>query len=466
MQTTINQINSVEFELVIDAPAQELAPHVEDALRKQRNRVQVKGFRPGKVPISMLKKLYGESLVMDVVERFIQNAFQDEVVDPGAHKLIGSPDLSELNYQLDGDLHAVLRFGVRPEIAIADLSGEEILKLKHEIKPEEIETRLQRMLLEQAELEDPSDEQEIGKEDYIVIDMQRLDRASGTPVVGSRDEDLSFFMDDERLRDQLRDALVGKKAGASFRVELPAEADDEEAGAEPLLVGPSGEKVGGDATDPYEVTVKSVQRRKMPEMDEAFIKRVSNDQASTESELRSQIEKQIETMWERQSRELLEGEIVMRMLDLHDFEVPGSAVDIFLASYLEDMKRRNEGRLPEGLDPATFAEANRPEAVRQARWMLLRDAVIDQEKLEVTEEDINAFFVEMAGGNEEMAGAYQKYYKATGMDKNLDQQLISKKVIDVLSARFRMNELEAEAYGEALKARDAQKKAAAEPLGA
>ena len=68
METSIKERNAVEFEFVIDAPASELAPLVDQALRRQRARAQVKGFRPGKVPLSMLKKLYGESLVMDVLE--------------------------------------------------------------------------------------------------------------------------------------------------------------------------------------------------------------------------------------------------------------------------------------------------------------------------------------------------------------------------------------------------------------
>ena len=466
MQTTIQQVNPVdvnpvEFELVIDAPAEELAPHVDNELRKQRLRVQVKGFRPGKVPISMLKKLYGESLVMEVIEKLIQDAFHDEVVEPGAHKVIGSPELTTLKYKLDSDLHAVLSFGVRPEITLSDLSSERILKLKHTIKDEDVETRLKALRLEHAELDEPSDDRAIEGDDYVVIDMQPLDRATGAPVIGSRDEDLSFFLDDERLREPLREALLGQKAGASFRVELPAERDDAEDDterAQPLLVGPSGEDLGAKKTDPFQVTVKSVQRRNLPELDEAFIKKASNEQAATESELRAQIEKQIATMWERQSRELLEGEIVMRMLELHDIPVPSSAVDIFIASYLEDLKRRNEGRLPEGLDTARFAEVSRPEATRQARWMLLREEIIEQEKLEVTEEDMTAHYVEMAGGDEALAVSFRKYYKAAGMDKNLDQQLISKKVIDVLAARFMIEELEADAYGEALKARDANKK--------
>ncbi|MDZ4701866.1 MAG: trigger factor [Rhodothermales bacterium] len=466
MQTTIKQVdpdelNPVEFELVIDATALELAPHVDNELRKQRHRVQVKGFRPGKVPISMLKKLYGESLVMGVVEKFIQDAFQDEVVEPGAHTVIGSPELTTLEYELDNDLHAVLHFGVRPEITLADLSGERILKLKHTFKDEEVETRVKALRLEHAELDEPSEERSIEAGDYVVIDMQPLDRATGLPVVGSRDEDLSFYLDDERLREPLREALLGQKAGANFRVELPADgedADEHEEQAQPLLVGPSGEDLGAQKTDPFQVTVKSVQRRNLPELDETFIKKASNEQAATESELRAQIEKQIATMWERQSRELLEGEIVLRMLELHDIPVPSSAVDIFIASYLEDLKRRNEGRLPDGLDTDRFVEASRPEATRQARWMLLREEVIEQEKLEVTDEDMTAHYVEMAGGDEALAVSFRKYYKAAGMDKNLDQQLISKKVIDVLASRFIIEELEADAYGEALKARDANKK--------
>ncbi len=458
METSIKERNAVEFELVIDASAEELAPLVDQALRRQRARAQVKGFRPGKVPLSMLKKLYGESLVMDVLEKFIQEAYEDEVVEPGSYDIIGRPSLEDLQYKMDGDLHAVLRFGVRPKIELADLSKEKVLSLVHEIKDEEIDTRIERLRQENAELDDPDADLAIERESHVTIDMQKLDRASGSPIVGERDEDVTFFVDDERLREELRDALIGKKADATFRVDLPVD-EEGEGDATPLLVSPSGEDVGAKKSEAYEVTVKSVQRRTYPELDEDFVKQVTNDAATDEEGLRTHIRTQIAAAWERQSRELLEGEIVMRMLDLHPFEVPESAVEIFLTSYVEDLQRRNEGALPDGFDAEAFAEQNRPEARRQARWMLLRDRVIEEAGLEVTDDDIKGHYVEMAGGDEEMAENFRKYYQAAGMERNLDQQLLSKKVIDILAERFDIDALEADAYSEALKARQAEREA-------
>jgi trigger factor len=457
VQTTIKQISPVDYEFVIDAPASELAPHVDNELRKQRHRVQMKGFRAGKVPIAMLKKVYGEVLVMDVVERFIQNAFEDEVIEPRRHDVLGSPKLAHLHYHLDGDLHAVLRFGVRPVIELVDLSGERILKLTHTVTEEEVDRRLRQTLIEMADLEDPSPDLVIAEEEYVVLDMQRLDRPSGAPLVGQREDDVAFFMDSEELVPELREALKGHRAGDQFRIDLvDQEAEEEEEPAQPLLVGPSGESLRTSMPKTsYEVTVKSVQQRKLPVLDEDFVKKVTRDKGSTEDDLRAYFAEVVTINWQRKSRELLESEIVMRMLELHDIPVPSSAVQIFQASFLSDIKRRNDDQLPEGFDVAAFAEESRPEAERQARWMLIRDHIIKMEKLETTPEDIQARYMELAEGNEHLAGVFERYYKSSGMDKTLSDQLLSKKVIDVLAGRFIVEEKDLGEFGEALRMRNA-----------
>ena len=121
MQTSIRKVSPVEYELVIDATADELAPVVERRLRDQRANISLKGFRKGKVPLSLLKKRFGESLVIDALEDAIRDTFFEKVVEPDEYQVVGLPRLSEFDYRLDGDLHAVMKFSVRPQVEIADL---------------------------------------------------------------------------------------------------------------------------------------------------------------------------------------------------------------------------------------------------------------------------------------------------------------------------------------------------------
>ncbi len=438
METTIKQITPVEYELHINATAKDLEPKISKRLRDQRASISLKGFRKGKVPMSILKKMFGESLVLDVVEREILEVFQDEVIEPGQHKVVGMPSFGDFDYKLDGDLHATLKFGVHPEIEVKDISGEKIMKLVHEVTDEEVDKEVNQMLLRSAELKERK-RGGIKETDYVTIDMQKLDAESNAPIIGEKEDGVSFFMDDEQLKDTLRDGLLGKKVDDAFRVDLPV--DDET-----------------DERFPYEVLVKEVQSRTLPKLDEEFAKRMSRGEAEDEAGLKAYVRSQIEKGVNEESRKLLESELMTRLLELHEFPVPNAAVDVFINSFVEDVKRQNNNELPEGFDLHGFREANRAYAEQQARWKLLRDTIVEQQSIEVSDEDRTAYFVEVSGGNEETAAAFENYYKSmSGAMDMVNEQLLSKKLFAYLSEQVTLEEKNKDEYMDALKAkREAQ----------
>ncbi len=139
MQTTIKQVGPVEYELDITATAEDLAPEFKKALRAQRTRTHLKGFRPGKVPLSLVKKMYGKTLAYGIADKSVQETYEDVVLNSDEHDVLGQPKITELEYEMDGDLHAVIHFGVRPEIVLQDLAGETVDTLVYEVTDEEVE---------------------------------------------------------------------------------------------------------------------------------------------------------------------------------------------------------------------------------------------------------------------------------------------------------------------------------------
>lgn len=462
MQTTIKQITPVEYELQIEATAKDLEPKINKSLKAQQAQISLKGFRPGKVPLSILKKRFGESLVIDVIEREVLTIFQDEVIEPGEHKVVGMPSFGDFDYKLDGDLNATLKFGVHPEIEVKDVSGEKILKLVHEVADDEVEKELKGILLREAELS-VREKGGIADTDYVTIDMQRLDPSTNTPIIGEREEDVSFYLDDEKLKEALREGLLGKKADDSFRVDLPIEdeaagGDDEEKPSSELLIVPGEGEAAPRA--PYEVFVKEVKERSLPELDAEFIKKVGGEDVEDEKGLKEVIKSRIEKSYDEESRKLFESEMMTRMIEMHDFPVPNAAVDVFVNSFLEDIKRRNNNEIPEGFDYNAFREANKDYAEQQAKWKLLRDTIIEQQGIEVGDEDRTAYFTELSGGNEETAGAFENYYKSmSGAMDMINEQLLSKKLFAYLADEVTLEEKNKDEYMEALQARREQQDA-------
>ena len=140
-------------------------------------------------------------------------------------------------------------------------------------------------------------------------------------------------------------------------------------------------------------------------------------------------------------------------------------VGSFLDSYVQQIKQRNDGELPEGFDQTAFREQQAGEAERQGRWMLLRDRIIDEEELEATDDDLDAFFQEQAAGSDQLTAEQIKQYytQVPRMMEQVRQQVLSQKVMDALKRRFTLDPKTPEAY-EALVKDEADAKAAVSPV--
>ncbi len=429
MDTTISKATPVEYELQIHATAEDLEPKLKDALKEQRKHMDVQGFRQGKVPLGLVKKMHGEAIGYAVAEEFVQDTFEEEVEESDEIEPLGQPEMTELDYEPDEDLRATIRFGVRPEVDLQDVSSEQISMLEHEVTEEDVEEEVERLRTEEADLL-PMEGEPAGEQDFVNIDLQRIDPQTDTPIIGDKDEDLSFFLDDDRLKEELREALVGKKAGDTFRVELPKE--------HPAHGHQGRQHDHGQEQRMYEVRVNDVRERDLPPFDEAFVRRVTEQEFEDPEAFREEIRRQLQDSFDEQSREMVQGEIIDKMLELHPVPVPESVIESYLDSFVKQVKEENDGELPEDFDEEHFRNRNRRDAEKQGRWMLIRDKIIEEEGIEVSDEELQAFFADQAEGDDSVSAQQieQFYRQMPRMMERVEQQVLSDKVYDLLIERF------------------------------
>jgi trigger factor len=426
METTVNSSNSVEHELVIKGSADELSESIEKGLRTQRTRTTAKGFRPGKVPLSLVKRLYGKAIAYAVAEEKVQEVYKSEVLENDAYDVVGQPVLTELEVDVDSDLNAVIRFGTRPAVTLAETSDVVVPRLRIDIDDSAVDEQVESFRKEHAELT-PTDEP-AGEKDQVIIDVQEID-ADGEPVEGKGHQDQALFLDE--VTDSWRDGLLGKKAGDEARVEVAH---------------------GDDHAHVYKATVKEVKRRELPELDDALVGELTEDRFSSVDELRDAIRSEIRSQSENQGRELFEGALVTVMLERHPVEVPFSAVDLYLDSFVEDVKRQNKGNLPSDFNEVAFRESNRAEAERQARWMFIRDRYMDEHGIDVSDADMDSYFEEQASSEGFDSSMMRKYYDQLGVTERVRQQMLSRKVFDRLAEGVTVEEHDRDGYPEAMKA--------------
>ena len=440
MDVTINERTPVDFDLDIRATHDELEPRLNAALKEQRKKMNLKGFRPGKVPMSLAKKMYGEAIAAQVAEEIIGEAYRDEVAESEERDVLGQPRLVELDYEYGGDLHAVVRFGVRPEFEMADLSGTTVNKLVRPIKDEDVDEEIERRLRKGAGLVPTEDA--ATETDLVVIDLQRLDLASDTPIIGERQEGQEVEMDDERLRSELKDALVGKKAGDTFKVDLPHQH------------GPDEGHDHDEHIDRYLVTVKEGKQRELPELDEDWVKEHTAEQVETVEAFRDMIRTEMGQAWERMSGEMMREEMVRALLEGHDFAVPESLVESVLDEMEQNVAKENDGQLPPNFDRAGFRQVSRENAEAQVRWMLLKDRVLEDADVELKDEDYEAEFERMAeSGPFDAATVKQFVAQQPQLIQGIQQRMLNDRLFAALEPRFSIvektqEEIEAEREAE------------------
>ena len=447
MKTTLHDVSDTERELEIQASAEELSDDLQQALSAQQKQADMKGFRKGKVPMSLVKKMYGEQLGMQVAQRFVQEAFEEEVEENDDLDVLGRPELTELDYELEDDLRAVVHFGVRPEVELKDLEGEELSRLVSDVTDEDVEREAESLQKSEATLI-PTSGEPASETSYVVFDLQEVDPETGSPIVGKKDEEQELFLDSAQIEDnpmlqELRNALVGATAGDTVEFTFShAQAHE-------------GHESGQPHAHRFQVELLDVKERELPELTDEFVREATDEEFESVEDFRAGIKERLEEAWQERSDEALQQEIVQRMRELHPVPVPPSVVEAFLDSFIEDVKRRNDDELPEGFDENVFREKNRSEAQNQAHWMILRDRVVEQYGLEVEDEDLDAFFEKQARQMPDLeAGQLRGFYQSQpeAMDQ-VRQQVLSQKVFDTLEEQFQITEKDRETFEKEMRQR-------------
>lgn len=433
MQTDVRALSEVDYALDVHVPADAFAARVLDAVKKQRASLNLKGFRPGKVPLALARKMLGAQLAVQVAEEVIGEAYREAVVEPGTLDVIGQPRLDSLDIDPQNDaadLRATVLFSVRPEITLADTSDVTVSRLVRTLSDEDIDADIQRRRDLAAHVVDADPDAAVSETDVAVLDVQPVN-ADGEPI-GPVQHGAEIVLANPDLRPELKQALLGRTAGETVQVDFPNARPEAEDTAEGDAEGD-----GQDRTERYRVTITKVRHRVVPEADEDFVRQQTGGRSDKMEDLREQARAELDEAWNRRSRQALENRLADAFVRAHgDFPVPSVLVESILDQMVEELTEKGRGPLPEGFDLNAYRAERRAEAETQVRWLLLKDRLIREEGLEVTEADFDAEFARMAG--EDMAPQMVRSYFAQQprLLEQLGERMLNTRVFDALERRF------------------------------
>lgn len=422
MEVTINTLSDCDREMDVTMTAEELQPHFEEAYKKALPSIEIKGFRKGKVPMTVVKKMFGKSIEYQTVEDLTNETFRKEAEARNINPL-GVPSIVKLDFKPGEPLSFKIKFEVKPEFEIKDLSTIAVEKYLHAATEKEIEseiTRLQQMNATYEEAENISDENFV-----VTVDMQEFDE-QGNIILGNKRENMRLSLMESTVEKEVKAALQG----ASLHEIRDAKFEHSH--------GDHSHKVH------LQLTVRKIEKAILPEANDELAKKVSNNKFSTLAELKENITKDLTEFWNERSERRFESDLLNEIVKQYEFAVPESIVSGVLDTYLEDLKNRQPGKtFPRGFDVKHYRESYHGSAVWQAKWFLIKDAMIAKEKIEITEADIE----KTAEAEAQKIGIDKErlisYYKSS---EQATEKIKYDRLLEIIKRAVKITEVETDDY--------------------
>jgi len=418
LKVEIENLSEVKRKLTIEVPSTEVTQEVDRAYRDLGKKAKVKGFRPGKVPRSILEMYYHKDIEHDVSESLVRRSLAEALKDKGLDAINLSWPEPVPPVVAGEDFSYSVEIEVEPEFAAEDYLGLTIAAPEVAVTDAEVEARLEEIRQANAILKPPAEERGVKAGDFVVLDHQA--HFAGQPVEGGKSEGTYVEVGSGKFNAEFETNLLGLKAGAEarFPVALP---DDF---ANPLIAG--------KVVD-FAVNVQEVKEKVVPELDDTFAKNLGGN-FQTLADLRTAVREDIIKSKEQERQAYLENQVSDRLLARHQFEVPPSLVTQEQENMLRDQmdRFRQHGMDTAGMDPARILEVMKPMAERRVRVRLILSRIADQENLVVDEGEMDAALARIAVNNRRDVVEIQKFYEEHELLGALRRTLLDDKTMKLL----------------------------------
>lgn len=429
---TLSQGLKREFKVVL--PATELEERLTSELATLKDRVRINGFRPGKVPVQHLRRLYGRSVMADVVQNAVNEANR-KIVDENKLKLALDPQIQfpenkdevERAMEAKADLAFTVALEVLPSFELADLSDVSVRKLTAGVSDAEVQEALERMAKQNSAFAAKGEGAEAAAGDRLVIDFAGT--IDGEAFEGGTGDGVQLELGSGSFIPGFEDQLIGAKAGDAREVRVVFPADYQA----PHLAGK-------DAV--FDVTVKEVQAPGEVTIDDALAKGFGMESLD---KLKDAVRTAIQRDFEAQSRRRVKRELLDALDAKYGFELPPSLVDQEFNGVWQqveaDMKRANRSFADENTTEEAARAEYRRIAERRVRLGLVLAQIGEATDIKVTDDEVTQALVERVrqfpGQEKQVWEFYRKNPQAMA---EIRAPIFEEKVVDHILSQVKVSE--------------------------
>ena len=400
MKSAVENLNPTRVKLTVEVPFDELKPSLDAAYQTIAQQVQVPGFRKGKVPARIIDQRVGRGAVLEEAVNHALPTFYGQAVEEAKIRPLGQPEV-EITEAPDpaagGDLKFSVEVDVRPEVQVPDFSGLAVTVDDLAVADDDVDAEITALRQRFGTL--VGVDRAAAEGDFVSIDLKAdIDGDEIDAVTG-----VSYEIGSKNMLEGLDEALVGMSAGETKTFTAP-------------LAG--GDREGQDAE--VTVTVQSVKERELPELDDDFAQLAS--EFDTLDELTADIRGQVERVKRMEQGVQARDKVLDALLEAAEIPVPPALVEAEVHSHLE-----NEGRLEDDEHRAEVSE-NATKAL-QAQFLL--DAIVEQEKVSVTQPELVEYLVMSAQQYGMSPDAFAKAVDEAGQVQAMVAEVARRKALAV-----------------------------------
>jgi len=307
-EVTKQEKSSLKLDISIDAA--EVDKAFDEYYKELVKKVKVKGFRPGKVPVGILRMKYGESISQDVLENLLNTSFRQIIQEKDLHPINSGSLAGELPALKEGENFAFsIEVDVYPEFELPEYKGLSITKNTYEVKDKDVDSEIQKMTERFAKMEDESDETPAGKDSVILFDFDLV-------FDGEIDEKMhrdgySYDQGNPPAWPNLKKSLIGKKAGESLETK----------GSYPKEF-PDKDRAGKDCM--FKIDIKKIQKRELPEINDEFVQKISQDK--TVADFKASMRTQMEEHAKHRESKNAQSDLIDQLMKKTTIDIPESMV--------------------------------------------------------------------------------------------------------------------------------------------
>jgi trigger factor len=397
METNVQEVSPCRWQVRVTLAAEETGPHFDKAYRALQRTARIPGFRPGKVPLSVIRKRFGDAVREDVGNALLKETFP-RALEEHALRAIGPPALEEIDLQEGSPFTYMAQVDVLPEVVLGEVTGLQLSRRDVVVPDEMIDSTLERMRQENAQIRSVEDEgAALAKGQIGVIDFQG--RIDGEPFEGGSGERFSVELGAGRVFPDFESGIEGMKPGETreIKVTFPADYREEFAGKE------------ADFT----ITLHEIQDKVLPEVDDEFAKDLDfADLNALREEIRAKLEEKIAASQRRAHHQ----EIADRLLENHSPEVPPTLLegqlDLMVRNRLVGLVQQGTPLEEAEQQRAALREELRPDARKRAQLTLILDKIAEVNGLQIDDAAIEARLKKEAMDASVAPDVMRRYYES------------------------------------------------------